>query len=1174
MVSTVFADVGEIPESDQMTGLVACLRALKAALDGLENPMAAPGGTADPAAQILANAQSHADIARLFSELAVTFNPEAPHLPTFSDTGKLSNLVGDVASTFPRLFRMPGLWGTTLEYNEIAQEFGTGASSRNTVGRYFEVHDRKIQSIPNGRDLVNDNLGAWAIQVVRAFANLPNLVKTSKGTTADNVRYSGDVLLLAAHSLYAVSMTDRLLATRGTSVSLTGGVGIATNTMLIVAGVVSLTAKALEGKTSKNGMEEAIMALQTVSSVISIARRLPGLAQAAGVTSAGDVLGKGATGLIGGAGAIASIVANILVLKSLADSGASQNALIAAGTEFGLSAFLGALMTVGPSLGVGGVAIASILSMFSPTSLNAVFEYRSAANAAADLYATTGWQGDNARASYYGQMMTGAILGTIPLVNVFSSLAGTLANSDRIYWQIMADYGAGNQATEAQLSEAASQFWRDGFDSRMVRWSHDYIAMVNSLALKERTDRVVGLVSLYMQSDMAVTAAYLGGKFAATGKSNQTYFIGSDAKQVVGLASNMIDVSSAAATQYITFLTPFIGMEEVERVGSSTGKKTRYKPEVPVALTIRDGASASIVNLVSENGMTKSTTGKAGGLSLEMGGGDDIILSGAYAFYANGGTGIDGVDYRNVFTSHSASGAAISVTGKDPGTYLAAKSGYGDFFEIVQESQSVTEGKHTTEVVYKKAVLRRNSLINNQTDELKNIEWIFGSSGRDLMNGSSGVDSFFGGEGDDTLNGGAGNDYLSGDEGNDTLDGGHGDDALSGGAGNDLIKDASGANIILAGAGQDTVEAGSGADQIDGEAGNDLIRAGGGNDVVTGHTGDDTIFGGDGDDTLYGDAGHDRLDGDAGDDILVGGAGNDTLNGGSGKDTLVGSEGNDVLFGGDDGDVFFDDSGRNSLYGQAGDDVFVAADLSLDSLFDGGPGTDTWTGRHLKFGIEISLVSDSVRRNFRATGDAAARNLISMENVEATQFDDNITGNQYANYLAGLDGNDFIFAGHGNDTIIGGKGSDFMEGARGNDTFIFDRNSGSDQIVAQNELDLAGDIFLFTQTSSVEMFFVRHDNDLEVVSLEKRFGGKQLQLPENPATVLISNYFTNPGNRKAAFVDSNGHILAGGQVALLAEAMAQATDPGMMAAYGIIDANYLPLMQPVLAAAWSPAITA
>jgi Ca2+-binding RTX toxin-like protein len=138
---------------------------------------------------------------------------------------------------------------------------------------------------------------------------------------------------------------------------------------------------------------------------------------------------------------------------------------------------------------------------------------------------------------------------------------------------------------------------------------------------------------------------------------------------------------------------------------------------------------------------------------------------------------------------------------------------------------------------------------------------IYGSSGNDVIEGSTGDESIFGFEGNDTIQGGKGKDTIYGMSGNDYLDGGDDNDNLSGGA-----------------------------------------------------DGDDTLDGGAGDDDIWGDIGSDILNGGTGNDTLYGEAGSDVLNGGAGIDKLYGGEGNDTFYINDLFDYINDTGGSDTAY--------------------------------------------------------------------------------------------------------------------------------------------------------------------------------------------------------------------------------------------------------------------
>ncbi|WP_321336316.1 DUF5801 repeats-in-toxin domain-containing protein [Breoghania sp.] len=335
-----------------------------------------------------------------------------------------------------------------------------------------------------------------------------------------------------------------------------------------------------------------------------------------------------------------------------------------------------------------------------------------------------------------------------------------------------------------------------------------------------------------------------------------------------------------------------------------------------------------------------------------------------------------------------------------------------------------------------------------------------GGDATDIIDGSGMVHSVpgsdvrivaHGNDGDDTLIGGVGDDMLYGDGGNDVLSGGRGVNTLDGGAGTDTAdysNEASGAYIRL--------DAGWKTDLSNKAMGwvplNDAIAAGtvehdklvnienitgtAYNDLITGNSGDNVIKGGDGNDRLGGLGGNDTVLGGEGDDKLFGDGGNDTLEGGEGNDTLTGGTGFNVLDGGDGVDKV-DYSGE-------GEGIYVRLDQ--------GWGTDLsnkalgWTD--LTNGIAANTIEHD--------------DLISIENVEGTDFTDNIVGNggdnvimglDGADYLSGLGGNDTILGGDGNNLIVGGAGADTIDGGAGNDRINWSVGEGADIIDGGSDTD-------------------------------------------------------------------------------------------------------------------------
>lgn len=261
------------------------------------------------------------------------------------------------------------------------------------------------------------------------------------------------------------------------------------------------------------------------------------------------------------------------------------------------------------------------------------------------------------------------------------------------------------------------------------------------------------------------------------------------------------------------------------------------------------------------------------------------------------------------------------------------------------------------------------------------------------------------------------------------------------------------------------ITGGAFADTLIASDADDTLRGGGGDDVFVAQYGSDQIFGGDGNDTLRLEFGFlssgaggfsasggpalksgatidltltsaqalplvldeddprgglkpigmvrldsienvsgtylaDKLTGTATANILKGAGGDDLLFGAAGDDTLMGGDGSDTLNGG---------AGADSIAGGAG-----VADLA------------DYAGA--ASGVTVSLAIAAAQNTVGAGIDT----LTSIEGLAGSSFSDRLTGNGLANVISGAGGNDILTGGAGRDTLTGGLG---------NDTFRF---AGSD----------------------------------------------------------------------------------------------------------------------------------
>lgn len=375
---------------------------------------------------------------------------------------------------------------------------------------------------------------------------------------------------------------------------------------------------------------------------------------------------------------------------------------------------------------------------------------------------------------------------------------------------------------------------------------------------------------------------------------------------------------------------------------------------------------------------------------------------------------------------------------------------------------------------------------------------ITGGTGNDRFDGGAGDDTLYGIGGSDIFDGGSGADLIVAGDGNDRIDGGDGADDIHGNGGDDLITGGAGADLIDGGAGYDiasyagntigiTVDlvagtasdgdqltgiegliGGSGDDHLIGNAGGNILEGGAGADLIDGGAGYDTVSfashttavtvdldlgtTSDGDtlisiEAATGGAGNDHLIGDAGNNVLDGGAGADLIDGGGGNDyvsfayrlspvsaslsTGTSSDGDSFisienLIGGWADDQLTGDDTANHLSGGAGDDLL--AGLGGADVLDGGDGFDTVIYLSASAGMTVDLA---------AGNDSDGDQLISIEAVIGSRFNDVLIAGHEGATLSGSNGNDVLIGGDGNDVLRGGAGADTMTGGAGADHFVY-----------------------------------------------------------------------------------------------------------------------------------------
>jgi Ca2+-binding RTX toxin-like protein len=260
-----------------------------------------------------------------------------------------------------------------------------------------------------------------------------------------------------------------------------------------------------------------------------------------------------------------------------------------------------------------------------------------------------------------------------------------------------------------------------------------------------------------------------------------------------------------------------------------------------------------------------------------------------------------------------------------------------------------------------------------------------------------------------------------------------------------------------------------GDDLIVGTKGDDVINGRGGSDEINGRGGDDTICGGPGRDTVIFTTKSvvaDLTEGIAATDEgtsklidiedLIGTAGDDKLIGNSGQNSLEGLRGNDELRG--KGGVDFLDGGP--------DDDLLDPGTDHDDVHAGTSGIDTLSYKSAQGAVLVGI-ADGRLRAFEYQGETTKTKVDTadslqgtFEEIEGSQYHDELSALVVATVLFGLGGDDVLAGGKGDDLIFGGKGDDRLIGGAGSDGL----NGGSNTDVKNAEA--RGDVVDYTNADA------------------------------------------------------------------------------------------------------------
>ncbi len=458
--------------------------------------------------------------------------------------------------------------------------------------------------------------------------------------------------------------------------------------------------------------------------------------------------------------------------------------------------------------------------------------------------------------------------------------------------------------------------------------------------------------------------------------------------------------------------------------------------------------------------------------SVNAAAGDDSIISSQSGTYTiEGGAGDDqyivdavGQHLNLAFSGNDVGTDNIQIQGDlTSGQLYASKDGNSLKLYITTDPEGVLDFDTATQITLTNyfVTLPEFGAINFSNGEsialndlVQNIKllgddgdnYIYGTSGDDVILGQKGNDHIYGGRGDDTYvyRAGDGHDIIN----NYDSDAGHNDqiafDASIDPA--DIIVRREEDDLVLYWQGDKIITVSdhfisdsyaiSAITFIDGTV---YDQATIDSMVLEPSVIDDVLYGGDGADVMAGLAGNDSLYGMAGDDTLHGDAGDDDLYGGEGSDTYEYNlgDGHDQIHNADsDGAV---------------DRIKLGADITPDRVVFDRDGYD------LNLLVDQTLcltVVDHFKDGDNAIdyiefqdGTTWSKDAITTALFTVTEGDDVLHADDLDNVINGLGGNDRIFAYKGDDALTGGAGNDILNGGMGNDTYYFSRGDGIDTVV-------------------------------------------------------------------------------------------------------------------------------
>jgi Ca2+-binding RTX toxin-like protein len=428
---------------------------------------------------------------------------------------------------------------------------------------------------------------------------------------------------------------------------------------------------------------------------------------------------------------------------------------------------------------------------------------------------------------------------------------------------------------------------------------------------------------------------------------------------------------------------------------------------------------------------------------------NDTVVANATNNVIDGRMGVDTVSYFNQLDAISVDFVSGTVNGlQGQGTLTSVENviatGFNDSFVSSSFNNVIDGGAGSDTVSYATSVASvevnlaaGTSFGGGGMDTLLGVENVVGSIYNDTLQGNNFVNRIDGGAGNDTVSysSAAGGVKVDLSTGSTTGNGAGGSDVLVsieniiGSNLNDAITGTNGDNVMDGAGGADTVVYTKAASAVTIDLLDGYATGGGGNDGLIsienaiGSNFGDKLIGGAGNNILNGGAGIDMASYEFAASAVAVDMVNGTVSGGAGRDTLISIEG---IKGSD-----FNDLIRSNV---------------MPNFIDGGAGVDT---------VDYSAATASVVANLsmgKSFGASGNDTLIGIENVNMTNFNDEVVGDAASNRIFGRAGNDVLDGDLGDDFVYGEDGDDELYGWVGNDTLL--GGAGLDKIYGEDGNDV------------------------------------------------------------------------------------------------------------------------